>query len=115
MATDKLQSFETDGEEQKMMPHSITIQVLVKPVPQPIGVTLLLSSAPSAETGQPVETQWYLTEAKAKWLADHLQEALADAADARQHGLRRHRLASVLEMVRQLWRPHRRRDAQSPL
>ena len=115
MATGKFKSFETDGEGQPIMPHSITIQVLVKPVPQPNGVTLLLSSAPSAETGQPVETQWYLTKAKAKWLADHLQQALADAADARQPRPRRHPRASVLEMVKHLWHRHRRAATQSPL
>lgn len=82
MATNQFKNFETDGAGQKMMPLLITDQVLVKPVQQPSGIALLLRSTPSSETGQPVETQWFLTPDQAAWLADHLQQSLDDASGA---------------------------------
>ena len=51
MATEKFKSFETDGTTQKMMPLLITDQVMAKPVQQPGGVAMLLSSTPDGETG----------------------------------------------------------------
>ena len=43
------------------MPLLITDQILVKQVPKPDGAALLLRSTPNAETGAPVETQWFIT------------------------------------------------------
>ena len=71
-----------------MMPLLITDQILVKRVPKPDGAALLLRSTPNPETGEPVETQWFITRDQASWLVQHLQQALNDAEQSDRHGER---------------------------
>lgn len=80
MAADEFEIFETDGEGQRVMPLLITDQVLVQPIQQPGGVALLLRSTPNSETGQPVETQWFLTPDQAAWQADHPSQSVASGS-----------------------------------
>ena len=79
MTTNKFKSYETDGTAQKLMPLLRTDQLLVKAVREPQGVALLLSSTPNTETGEPTESQWYLSEDQARWLIDNLRKGLKDA------------------------------------
>lgn len=79
MTTDRFKSYNVDGSGQNAMPLLRTDQLLVKAVPQPTGVALLMRSTPDATTGEPVESQWYLTEDQAKWLIDNLRNGIRDA------------------------------------
>ena len=79
MSTEPFRRFEADGSGQQMMPLLITDQILAKPVSNPDGLALLLRSTTNARTGEPVETQWYITPDQASWLAQHPQQSLNDA------------------------------------
>lgn len=61
MSAERFRSFETDGSGERMMPLLITDQTLVKPLTNPVGAALLLRSTPKADTGEPVESQWFIT------------------------------------------------------
>lgn len=82
MTTDRFKSYGVDGTGDKAMPLLRTDQLLVKAVPDPLGTALLLRSTPDGKTGEPVETQWYLSEDQAKWLIENLRNGLKDAKRA---------------------------------
>ena len=84
MTTDRFKSYNVDGLGRNAMPLLRTDQLLVKAVPQPTGVALLMRSTPDATTGEPVESQWYLTEDQAKWLMSNLRNGLKDARQSRK-------------------------------
>ena len=79
MTTDNFKRFEADGSGQKVMPLLITDQILVKGIESPDGAALLLRSTPNAQTGEPVESQWYMTPDQTQWLMQHLRQVLNDA------------------------------------
>ena len=61
------------------MPLLIAGQIIVKPVSNPDGAALLLRSTPNFETGETVESQWYLQPEAISGLVQTLQEFLNEA------------------------------------
>ena len=82
MTTDRFKSYEVDGSDDNGMPLLRTDQILVMPLPNQPGVAPLMRSTPDAKTGEPVESQWYLSASQAEWLISNLRNGLRDVGRA---------------------------------
>ena len=78
------EDFTTDDGSSRAVPLTITDQVLVRPLSEARAVGIFLSALPDNDETEPRSTQWALTLEQARWLADHLKQAVEDVEGKRQ-------------------------------